>query len=137
MIDRNSARAALVLTGFIALAGCSFGDHHAEARNSYPAPVQTASSAQAPVATESPEVSPGMLKRVQTALQGEGLYTGSIDGRWGPKTQGALRGYQQSHGLSENGELDSATLASLRIASASGTPAAPNATPVAAAPTTN
>jgi peptidoglycan hydrolase-like protein with peptidoglycan-binding domain len=140
MINKSSASATLALTGFIALAGCSMGGHGGEAQNKAVAPAETTMAAQAPVAAERPEVSPGLLKRVQTALRDNRLYAGRIDGVWGPKTQGAIRGYQQSHSLSDTGEIDSATLASLKIASASGTPAARTVTPVAAtaaAPTSN
>ncbi len=140
MINKHSTSAALALTGFIALAGCSHDGNSGEAQNRGVAPSGTAMSAPAPIAAEAPEVSPRMLKRVQTALRGEGLYAGRVDGVWGPQTQGAIRGYQQSHNLTANGEIDSATLASLRIASADSAPMAPMATPVAAnpvAPTTN
>jgi len=132
MIDRHS-RAALALTGFIALAGCAAGGPPTDARNQAVAPVDAAAPVQAPVAATTPEISPRLMKRVQTALRGDGLYTGRIDGIWGPKTQGAVRGYQQAHSLSGDGAIDSATLASLKIASASATPSHATATPVAAA----
>jgi peptidoglycan hydrolase-like protein with peptidoglycan-binding domain len=126
MINRTSAGAALALTGFLSLGGCASTNPPAQAKINQAPPVETAAVVQAPAAPETkPEVSRGMLKRIQAALKGDGLYKGHIDGRWGPLTQGAVRDYQQSHNLADKGEIDSATLASLNIASVSDTPAVP------------
>jgi peptidoglycan hydrolase-like protein with peptidoglycan-binding domain len=73
----------------------------------------------------SPEVSPGMVRRVQTALQQQGTYNGAIDGLWGPATQSALQNFQQSHGLRATGELNTPTLTALNLQ-----PAAPAPAPV-------
>jgi peptidoglycan hydrolase-like protein with peptidoglycan-binding domain len=91
-------------------------------------------------AVETPEVSPGLIKRVQTSLKAQGIYKGRIDGVWGPQTQSAIHGYQQSHNLTDSRELDSQTLASLKTASASGAQPMPATTTKAipsAAATTN
>ena len=73
----------------------------------------------------SPELSSGMVRQVQTALQQQGLYTGSIDGLWGPQTQNAVMGFQQSHGLRPSGELNTPTLAALNVPAGNGAPATP------------
>jgi peptidoglycan hydrolase-like protein with peptidoglycan-binding domain len=81
-----------------------------------------------------------MVRQVQTTLHQQGTYAGNIDGIWGPETQGAVRSYQQSHGLMVNGQLDSPTLASLNLPGDSTAPAtapaAPAATTSSAAPAT-
>ncbi len=66
----------------------------------------------------SPELSPGMVRQVQTALQQQGLYNGAIDGIWGPQTQSAVRSFQQSHALTPTGQLGSSTLAALNLPTA-------------------
>lgn len=55
------------------------------------------------------------VRQVQQALQQQGHDPGPIDGKMGPKTQQALQGFQQSKGLSGNGQLDQQTLAALSI----------------------
>ena len=119
-IFRSSAT-MLGLVGLVAVAGCSSWDNH---RSSGPY-----SQASAPVHSE---LTPGMVQQVQTKLQQQGLYHGGVDGLWGPETQTAVQGYQQSHGLTANGQIDSPTLASLNLAS-DGTLPAPAAVPSQAA----
>jgi peptidoglycan hydrolase-like protein with peptidoglycan-binding domain len=96
MIVRHVVVACLALAPLAALPACS--DYRSQPR---------------PAAAAEPEVSPGMVRHVQTALQEQGMYKGNIDGMWGPETRGALRSYQQAHGLTANGELTSPTLAAL------------------------
>jgi peptidoglycan hydrolase-like protein with peptidoglycan-binding domain len=132
MIKTYLAPAALALVGFVGLAGCSSADHHTMAQNGSMAQATTAPS---PVAV-TPEISPGLIKRVQTSLKQQGFYKGRIDGVWGPETQSGIHGYQQAHNLSDSGELDSPTLASLRGTPVSSTQAAPATTAKAAVPST-
>jgi hypothetical protein len=56
---------------------------------------------------------PQQVKAVQQALQGKGHDTGEIDGRMGPKTQAALREFQQKEGLKSTGRADAETMAKL------------------------
>jgi peptidoglycan hydrolase-like protein with peptidoglycan-binding domain len=126
--------AAIAVAGFVTLAGCSSGGYHSTTQSSSAAPATTAASA--PVAATTPEVSPGLIKKIQIALRQQGLYKGRIDGVWGPQTQGAVHGYQQSHNLTDNGELDSPTLASLKVASVSNEPPVPVAMAPAMPPAT-
>jgi peptidoglycan hydrolase-like protein with peptidoglycan-binding domain len=107
------AAALLALGGLAALPACSMDrgySHSSEA-----APQQ--------------QMSPGMVRQVQTALQQQGFYNGNIDGQWGPATQGALQAYQQAHGLTVDGALGPKTLASLNLPADGSMPV-----PVAAAP---
>lgn len=52
------------------------------------------------------------VKDAQEALnkQGAGL---TVDGKMGPKTQAAIKSFQQAHGLKVTGKLDKATKAAL------------------------
>jgi peptidoglycan hydrolase-like protein with peptidoglycan-binding domain len=124
--------ASLALLGIVALAGCSSGGSHPTSQSSNVAPAATAT----PVAAATPEVSPGVIKRVQTTLQQQKLYNGRIDGVWGPQTQGAIHRYQQLHNLTDSGELDSPTLASLKTASVGSEPPVPVAMAPATPPAT-
>ncbi len=55
---------------------------------------------------------------LQTALQAEGIYQGSIDGVAGAKTKKALRQYQQARQLESSGRLDEETMRQLGISGA-------------------
>jgi len=94
----------------------------------------TRASNPAPVYSSNPELSPGMVRQVQTALQQQGLYNGSIDGIWGPQTQAAVQGFQQSHALSPTGKLNSPTLAALNLPSDAAPPPVAAMQPAAPAP---
>lgn len=50
---------------------------------------------------------------IQRALRGLGIYTGKIDGVWGPKTSRAVRAFQRIHNLSDDGIVGKATIAEL------------------------
>ncbi len=78
-----------------------------------------------------PELSPTMVREVQTTLQQQGFYTGNIDGIWGPATQGATLNFQRAHALNATGELDSPTLAALNGPVSSAAPAMQPAASVA------
>jgi len=62
----------------------------------------------------------GQLERdtvmdLQTALQAEGVYQGSIDGVPGAKTKRALRQYQKARQLDASGQLDAETMRQLGL----------------------
>jgi hypothetical protein len=77
---------------------------------------------------------PQQVKAVQQALQGKGHDTGEIDGRMGPKTQAALREFQQKEGLKSTGRADAETMAKLGVEAKTGAADSPSPTP-AASPT--
>jgi hypothetical protein len=53
------------------------------------------------------------VRAIQQALKTRGFYKGAIDGSFGPGTRAALAAYQKAKGMSETGQLDAPTLASL------------------------
>jgi len=63
-----------------------------------------------------------IVRDIQTALAGKGLYLGAIDGEYGPLSQSAIAAYQKAEGLSVTGEPSAALLEHLRTASASARP---------------
>jgi peptidoglycan hydrolase-like protein with peptidoglycan-binding domain len=65
-------------------------------------------------------MSPSMIKQVQQKLKQQGHEVGAVDGMWGPKTQAALREFQQQQGMQASGELDQETLAALGVQAGSG-----------------
>jgi len=106
MINVRNVAALLALSSAAALPACSmFGGGN----NSSPASHASYSSPQ------SPALSQDMVQQVQTRLQQAGTYSGRIDGLWGPATEAAVRSYQQQHNLNATGQLDSDTLASLKL----------------------
>ena len=74
------------------------------------------------------------VKAVQQALKDQGHDPGAIDGVMGPKTQAALRDYQEKQGLKVTGRLDAETSAKLGVQKAS---SAPSSTSPAASPSTS
>jgi peptidoglycan hydrolase-like protein with peptidoglycan-binding domain len=66
------------------------------------------------------------VKAVQQALKDKGHDPGEVDGAMGPKTEAALRDYQQKEGLKATGVADAATMAKL-TASANLPAASPSA----------
>ena len=52
-------------------------------------------------------------KDIQKALKNAGLYTGSVDGKLGPKTKKAIEEFQSSKGLKADGKVGPKTWAEL------------------------
>ena len=76
------------------------------------------------------------VRAVQQALKDKGHDPGEVDGKMGPKTQAALRDYQQKEGLKATGRLDAETTTKLGVeAKSSGAASSsPAASPSTSAP---
>ena len=61
---------------------------------------------------------PELVKQAQEKLSAAGHDAGAADGMIGPKTQAALKEFQQSKGLEPSGQLDRQTLAELGVSDA-------------------
>ena len=121
MRNHHIAAALLALASIAVLPACS--------------PMYGQSSSTAPAASR--ELSPGMVRQVQTTLQQQNFYRGNIDGVWGPATQTAVQSFQQARGLRASGELNSETLTALNAPANAGAPSTqeqPNAPPPALQP---
>jgi len=55
------------------------------------------------------------VRAAQQALQDKGYDVGPIDGIMGPKTQAAIRGFQQKEGIQASGQLDARTRSALNV----------------------
>ncbi len=53
-------------------------------------------------------------EKVQQALKGAGYYTGTIDGKLGARTKGAISKFQQDHGLKADGVVGEKTWNALK-----------------------
>jgi peptidoglycan hydrolase-like protein with peptidoglycan-binding domain len=62
----------------------------------------------------------GTVRAVQTALQQQGLFSGKVDGEWGPMTKRAVLRYQRRNNLPRTGTLDVGTLQSMNITARGG-----------------
>ena len=70
--------------------------------------------AQVPVQqTAVAQVSDSRSKDIQKALKNAGFYTGSVDGKLGPKTKKAIEEFQSSKGLKADGKVGPKTWAEL------------------------
>ena len=56
-----------------------------------------------------------MTRMVQEALTEKGFDPGPVDGIWGSKTKSAVMQFQESAGLTANGQIDGPTKSSLRL----------------------
>jgi len=75
--------------------------------------IERQSDEQARRAAEKPEPSP-LIREIQVALAGRGLYDGPADGLTGPKTEAAILFFEQTEGMAETGEASKALLARLK-----------------------
>ncbi len=71
----------------------------------------------------------GNVRAAQQALKDKGHDPGPIDGKMGPKTEGALKDFQKAQGLKETGRLDNETMAKLEIKTGAADSATPSASP--------
>jgi murein L,D-transpeptidase YcbB/YkuD len=55
------------------------------------------------------------VREVQQALRDKGFEVGPVDGVMGPRTEAAVREFQQKEGLQASGRLDQRTLAALNV----------------------
>jgi His-Xaa-Ser repeat protein HxsA len=76
-------------------------------------------SASAPPSASSsgaPQASTGnTIQSAQQALQQNGFYKGTVDGKMGPHTRQAIKSFQQSKGLHATGHLNQKTLTALGV----------------------
>lgn len=57
------------------------------------------------------------ITEIQRALAKDGSYSGEPNGKWDDSTTGAMRKFQQAHGLNPSGKLDAKTLQQLGLGS--------------------
>src|SRR4051794_2134915 len=75
---------------------------------------QSSQSSQGSQSTQSSQ-SPDVVKQAQEKLSAAGMDAGTADGKPGPKTQAAVKEFQQSKGIQGSGQLDRQTLAALGV----------------------
>jgi peptidoglycan hydrolase-like protein with peptidoglycan-binding domain len=108
----------------------------APATNAAPTPVpQPRPAAAAPAAPAVPGVKPGIVLDIQRALAERNFYDGTVDGLLGPRTQQAIRNFEQANGLKPTGEPSEALLARVLQSRARSetTGSIPEAAPIAVA----
>jgi peptidoglycan hydrolase-like protein with peptidoglycan-binding domain len=112
----------LALSSVAVLPACSwFGGNNgsertssaSSARSNYGAAQQPAVSSQQAEAQQ--PLSADTIRQVQQSLQQQGLYHAGPDGVWGPRTEAAVRSFQQKNNINPTGQLDQQTLASLNV----------------------
>jgi peptidoglycan hydrolase-like protein with peptidoglycan-binding domain len=60
-----------------------------------------------------PSLNEDKVRRVQQALQSKGFDPGPIDGVIGPRTEDAIRGFQDRYGIKTSAKVDNQTLYAL------------------------
>jgi peptidoglycan hydrolase-like protein with peptidoglycan-binding domain len=74
-----------------------------------------------------PPLTNAEVRDAQQALADMGLYTGRIDGLYGPRTIAAVQEFQRQQGMQADGTLDADTMANLRQTAQAGGGASPPA----------
>ena len=65
------------------------------------------------VAAASGVIEKPTVEKIQEALKNAGIYTGSIDGKLGPRTKQAIESFQSQHNLTADGKVGPRTWAKL------------------------
>lgn len=96
------------------------GGASATSQHAYtPSPAYTPTSKRGAMASHSgaPKVAlnQDQVRSVQQNLTDRGYDPGNVDGRWGPRTQTALRDFQRDQNIQANGRPSSQTLAALGV----------------------
>jgi peptidoglycan hydrolase-like protein with peptidoglycan-binding domain len=88
---------------------------------------QTRSAARSgrPAEAAGPPLTNADVRDAQQALADLGLYTGRIDGLYGPRTIAAVQEFQRQQGMQSDGTLDADTMANLRQSAQAGGGASP------------
>jgi peptidoglycan hydrolase-like protein with peptidoglycan-binding domain len=58
---------------------------------------------------------PAVVRKIQSALEAQGIDCGGVDGEFGPKTTAAVAAFQRVKGLVVDGEVGSQTARALEI----------------------
>jgi peptidoglycan hydrolase-like protein with peptidoglycan-binding domain len=110
---------AVAFTAILSSAAFAHGTGYNKQSQAQPAPASQVSedSASASAAEQSPMggAKSDTIKQVQEKLSQQGQSPGKADGILGPKTQAALKEFQQQNGLQPSGEADQQTLAALQL----------------------
>lgn len=80
---------------------------------------QTQPVAEVPVAATGEEVTNAELAEAQRKLQAMGLFTGDVDGYYGPKTAEAIRAFEMRNGLTPKGDMSRPVIEAILRAQAS------------------
>ena len=75
--------------------------------------------------TSTASLPPHEIKQMQARLQRDGLYTGPVDGIFGPKTQEAMQIWQREHNMPQTAQLDRQTMDAVLSDTASGSSTPP------------
>jgi len=78
-------------------------DMKAQEAKTLTAPAVVSTKEVVPVPPQGPYKPTGM--EIQTALKNAGFYTGTIDGKLGPKTKKAIEAFQTANGLKADGKV--------------------------------
>jgi peptidoglycan hydrolase-like protein with peptidoglycan-binding domain len=84
-----------------------------------PAQAKSSQSSQSGQSAQSSQ-SPDTVKQAQEKLSAAGMDAGPADGKTGPKTEAAVKKFQQSKSIQPSGKLDQQTLAALGVRGSSG-----------------
>lgn len=114
MIKVRHLTSCMAISALAAMTACSslgMGGSSQQAAVSAPPPAPAA----APAQPQNVELSPALIKRVQTVLKQDHMYRGRVDGVWGPMTQRGVTQFQQKNNLQATGTIDGPTLDAMNL----------------------
>lgn len=130
MLRARTVGTMLCLGALVALPACSMfgggdsgsGQYH---QSSYPAYGNTSAQTAGVQQTAQPgtnvtreaAITPHMIRAVQRKLKEANLYSGRVDGVWGPMTQRGVQEWQHQHNQNATGQLDMATMQAMDVES--------------------
>ena len=103
----------------VSFSAVAAGNASQSQRQSDQTQAQSGQSSQGSQSAQSSQ-SPDVVKQAQEKLSSAGMDSGPADGKLGPKTEAAVKEFQQSKGIKESGKLDQQTLAALGVNESSG-----------------
>jgi len=117
MVKVRDFATVLAISALVGMTGCSalgIGGSKEQPVAAQPAPPAPAPEAQAQP-PQNVEMTRSLVRQVQTSLRSDHLYSGHIDGIWGPKTEHGVSQFQQKNNLPVTGKIDTATLQAMNI----------------------
>ena len=108
------AQLAVAVAAAFSLSAMAAGD---QKQKQEPQAQGSGQSTQSQSSQQASSQSAELVKQAQEKLSAAGHDAGPADGKIGPKTQAALKEFQQSKGLQASGQLDQKTVAALGVSS--------------------
>ncbi len=117
MVKLRDFATAMAISALLGVTGCSalgIGGSNEQTAAAQPAPPPAPPPAPAPP-PQNVELTRSLVRQVQGVLRDNHLYSGHLDGVWGPKTESGVTQFQQKNNLEATGKIDGPTLQAMNL----------------------